>query len=314
LQERIDNADPIVRALLRGQLQRYRSALATLRGDADIDRGLDTPAELDAHAGAMDKIRLEAQLKEALERHALEVRFQPILEIATDHIAGFEALIRWNHAERGAISPAEFIRLAEETSLIVPVGIYVFEQVASALAELQRAGISPLPFVAINVSSRQLEQEDLLEHVQKIVAHNGIPLAAIKIEITESLTLDLDRVGRLIDRCHELGMKVALDDFGTGFSNLGHLHKLRFDTVKLDQGFVRQMLSAPRCLAIVRAIVRMVDALDADLVAEGVETYDQLDALDQMGARYAQGYLIGKPMARGDVVEFMRRPALTDAH
>jgi EAL domain-containing protein (putative c-di-GMP-specific phosphodiesterase class I) len=154
----------------------------------------------------------------------------------------------------------------------------------------------------VNVSARQLEQGDLLDTVRAQCTRHEVPASALKIEITESLSLDIERVGALIERCHALGMKVALDDFGTGYSNLGHLHKLRFDTVKLDQGFVRQMLEAPRCLAIVRAIVSMVRALDADLVAEGVEDQAQLDVLRQMGARYAQGWLIGKPQTRTEVL------------
>jgi len=135
----------------------------------------------------------------------------------------------------------------------------------------------------------------MLGAVRETCARNGIDPRLIKIEVTESLTLDVDKVAELIRRAQAEGVMVALDDFGTGHSNLGHLHKLRFNTVKLDQGFVRQMLEAPRCHSIVRAIVAMVHALEADLVAEGVETRAQLDALAEMNCRYAQGYLIGRP-------------------
>lgn len=304
INERLENADPIVRALLRGQLQRYRAALATLRGDGDLPNSAHEPSarESDLDLGAISKIRLENQLREALTNRALELRFQPILDVETDRIAGYEALVRWNHPERGAISPAEFIALAEETSLIVPVGRYVFEEVCAALAKLVAHGVDPLPFVAVNVSGRQLEEDGLLDGVVDVARRSGVPLSSIKIEITESLALDTGRVAVLIERCHSLGMTVALDDFGTGYSNLGHLHRLRFDTVKLDQGFTRQMLTEPRCRAIVRAIVAMVAALGADMVAEGVETDAQLDALREMRCRYAQGYLIGKPKAAHDML------------
>jgi len=200
--------------------------------------------------------------------------------------------VRWEHPERGVVSPAEFIRIAEETSLIVPVGHHVFEAACAALAALGPA--SDLPFVAVNVSARQLAEVDVVATVADCATRAGIPPSAIKIEITESLTLDVEAVAALIARAHARGIKVALDDFGTGFSNLGHLHRLRFDTVKLDQGFVRQMLEAPRCHAIVQAITTMVAALDADMVAEGVETAGQLEALRALGCRYAQGWLIGK--------------------
>lgn len=304
LHERIDSADPVVRALLRAQLARYRSALNTLQGNRRMAPTVaaDAAAASLGDAGAIDKIRLESQLREALEQRVLQVRYQPIHDLRNQRIAGYEALIRWDHPQRGPVSPGEFIRLAEETSLIVPVGRYVFEEVFAVLARLQRHGVDPLPFVAVNVSSRQLAEEDVVGAVQSIAAAAGVPVAALKIEITESLTLDIDGVSALIARAHACGVRVALDDFGTGFSNLGHLHKLAFDTVKLDQGFVRQMLQSPRCHAIVQAIVAMIAALDADMVAEGVETAEQLAALREMGCRYAQGWLIGRPQTADDML------------
>jgi EAL domain-containing protein (putative c-di-GMP-specific phosphodiesterase class I) len=302
LSERLEQADPVVRALLRGQFQRLRSTLALVRGDVDPHPPL---ASVAGHPDslAFGKIRLENELKQALESKALEVRYQPLYDIPAGRITGYEALIRWTHAVRGAISPAEFIALAEETSLINPVGRYVFARVCETLAELRDRGLSELPFVAVNVSGRQLEGDTLLAQLLEAVQLTGVPAGALKIEITESLALDVARVSQLITRAHAAGVRVALDDFGTGYSNLGHLHELRFDTVKLDQGFVRQMLDSPRCLAVVRAIVNMVRALEADMVAEGVETEDQLRALRDMGVRYAQGYLIGKPRERAQMLE-----------
>lgn len=300
LHERIDHADPVVRALLRAQLARYRSALHTLRG-ADPRAAAPAPERGDA-AGVAEKFRLESELRDALAARALEVRYQPILDLHSRRIAGYEALIRWDHPQRGAVSPAEFIRIAEETSLIVPVGRYVFGEVFALLARLQRDE-RPLPFVAVNVSARQLAEEDVVAMMAEIAQAAGVPPSAAKIEITESLTLDIDAVSALIARAHARGILVALDDFGTGSSNLGHLHKLHFDTVKLDQGFVRQMLAAPRCYAIVQAIAAMVAALGADMVAEGVETEAQRDALAAMGCRYAQGWLIGKAQAGDALLE-----------
>jgi EAL domain-containing protein (putative c-di-GMP-specific phosphodiesterase class I) len=303
LNERLENADPIVRALLRGQLQRYRAALATLRGDGDAQRAEDSgEREADVDGGAIGKIRLENQLREAITTRSLEVRFQPILEIASGHVRGYEALIRWDHPERGPVSPAEFIALAEETSLIVPVGNYVFERVSEMLASFVRAKHAPLPWVAVNVSARQLAADGLLEHLVAVARRDHVPAQAFKIEITEGLALDVQRVAALIERCHELGLQVALDDFGTGYSNLAHLHRLRFDTVKLDQGFTRQMVDDARSRAIVQAIVTMVASLGADMIAEGVETPEQLELLRVMGCRYAQGFLIGRPQSAEDAL------------
>jgi len=299
INERIEASDPIVRALLKGQLNRYRTALNALRsGETPVvvsssgEHGLDADGYDDQ---AVAKIHLETQLRDALNSRSLEVRFQPIYEIREQRISGYEALVRWTHPVRGAISPTEFIALAEETSLILPVGEYVLDRVAETLAKLAELGVDPLPFMAVNMSGRQLAEADMLSAVQNASARHGIDPRDIKIEITESLMLDFERVGELISRCDALGIKVALDDFGTGYSNLGHLHKLQFSTVKIDQGFVRQMLDAPRCHAIVSAIVQMVHALDSDIVAEGVETDAQLQALGALNCRYAQGYLIGRP-------------------
>jgi diguanylate cyclase len=302
IHERLDNADPVVRALIRGQLQRYRVALARLRGEqtAPLNGDLDA-ADATFAARGISKIRLETQLKQALADGQLEVRFQPLLEIDRGTVAGYEALIRWEHPERGPISPAEFIALAEETSLILPVGRYVFDAVCSALAVL--AGTSAeLPFIAVNVSGRQTLEVGLLDELTRIAHDYRVPLERVKLEITEGLALDFDAVTRMIERCHALGMEVALDDFGTGYSNLGLLHRLYFDTVKLDQTFVRQMLTDSRSFAIVRSVVSLVHALDADMVAEGVETAEQLAALKTLGVRYAQGYLIGRPKSREDLV------------
>ncbi len=299
INERIDASDPIVRALLKGQLSRYRSALNALRsGEAPVVVTTNSGVSHDADGyddGAMAKIHLETQLRDALIARTLEVRFQPIYEIREQRISGYEALVRWTHPVRGPISPVEFIALAEETSLILPVGEYVLDIVCEVLAKLAASGVTPLPFIAVNMSGRQLAESDMLSAVQNAAEKHGVDARAIKIEITESLMLDFERVGELIGRCDALGIKVALDDFGTGYSNLGHLHKLQFSTVKLDQGFIRQMLDAPRCHAIVSAIVQMVHALDSDIVAEGVETDAQLQALDALNCRYAQGYLIGRP-------------------
>ncbi len=292
--ERLTAADPVVRALLLSQLSRYRTALATFTGNA-ASTTMEAPATGEGAASALDKIRLESQLREALQRNELEIRLQPILEIVSGRLAGYEALTRWTHPDRGVVSPADFIALAEETSLIVPVGEYVLREVCSALRRLTDAAHATL-FVALNVSGRQLEDADFVARVLTQVRAHGVAPAQLKLEITESLILDYSKVATLIEHSHRAGIRVALDDFGTGYSNLGHLHKLAFDTLKLDQSFIRQ-LDDPRCLAIVRAVIGMAAALGCDVVAEGVETAQQLEQLRALGCQYAQGYLVGKPQS-----------------
>ena len=296
--ERLASADPVVRALLMSQLTRYRSALATLTGDEAA--GLDMTAR--DNSGAFDKIRLESELRSALVRDELDVRLQPIQRIATGEIAGYEALIRWQHPQRGQVSPTEFIRLAEETSLIVPVGEYVLGRVCDMLAELRRRGRSPLPFIALNVSARQIEEPELIDRMLAQLRARDLPADRLEVEITESLVLDSPEIAALIERCHAAGMQVALDDFGTGYSNLGPLLTLDFDRIKLDQSFVRA-LDRPRGVALVKAVIAMADALGCEMIAEGVETAEHLDALASMGCSYAQGWLIGKPVSLQTVLD-----------
>jgi EAL domain-containing protein (putative c-di-GMP-specific phosphodiesterase class I) len=287
--ERLASADPVLRALLLSQFTRYRVALATFTGNAA--QAIRVPTT--EHDAAHDKIRLEGQLRDALESGGLEMRLQPIQHIASARIAGYEALIRWSHPERGPISPAEFIALAEETSLIMPVGDYVLGEVCAALRQISERTPGRSPYIGLNVSGRQIDDPGFIDRVAAQISKNAIKPAQLKIEITESLMLNYAKVSAFLDRCRDAGIKVALDDFGTGYSSLAHLHQLAFDTLKLDQAFVQQ-LSDPRCLAIVRAVVDMAAALHCDIVAEGVETEEQLAHLRDLGCQYAQGYLIGR--------------------
>jgi EAL domain-containing protein (putative c-di-GMP-specific phosphodiesterase class I) len=297
--ERLDQADPIIRSLLEGQLKRYRGALAAMRG-GHVPMA-DEPPDAREMIG-IGKIRLESQLREAIESNGLDLRLQPLLDIASGRIGGYEALVRWTHPERGPISPAEFIALAEETSLIVPVGDYVLDAAIAALRALRDHGVDPLPFIAINVSARQLAEAGLIESIVTRTRAANLEPGRIKVEITESQALDYVQVKQVVAHCHAVGIEVALDDFGTGFSNLGHLHELPFDTVKVDQAFARNMMKDPRAMALVESIVNMIHALGASTVIEGIETEDQLEVLRRLGCRYAQGYLIGKPQPLAHVL------------
>jgi EAL domain-containing protein (putative c-di-GMP-specific phosphodiesterase class I) len=246
-------------------------------------------------------MRLESQLRAALNVGGLDVRYQPLLHVAEGRIAGFEALVRWTNPERGPISPAEFVALAEETSLIVPVGEYVFDTACAAAREFIDAAGRPL-FVAVNVSARQLRESGLLERVIARVDAAGLPRGSIKIEITESQAMNPVLMQGFIALCHGHGVKVALDDFGTGYSHLTQMHLLPFDTLKIDQGFVQNMLTDARSMAIVETIVAMAKSLDASIVVEGIESEAQLAVLKRLGCDYAQGWLVGKPQTRDELL------------
>ncbi len=291
--ERLQSGDPILRTLVDSLLQRIRALVASLPTDALLpaeDVACDDPIE---RAG-IDKIRLEAQLREALDSGGLEVRYQPIYDIAAGRVAGYEALVRWELPGRGAVSPAEFITLAEETSLIVPVGEYVLDRVIGVLTELRGQGVDPLPSIAVNLSARQLVEPGMARQVVARAEAAQLPPGALKLEVTESRMLDYAPVAAVMTHCREHGVPFALDDFGTGYSNLTHLHALDFEYIKVDQAFARHMFDSSRAMRMVEAIVAMSHGLGAKVICEGVETREQLARLREIGVEYAQGYLIGK--------------------
>lgn len=293
--ERLRQADPVVRALLISQVSRYRSEIATLTGAKVSDVGM--PGD----AGALNKIRLESELRGALDNDELQVRFQPIVDIASGAIAGYEALTRWQHPERGEVLPAEFINLAEETSLILPIGDYVLTRVCEMLSQLSTEQGGQLPFVAMNVSARQIADPRFVDRVLRMLRQYRVAPDRIKLEVTENLAFNHARLASLIKRCHKAGVHVALDDFGTGYSNLNLLASLHFDQIKLDQSFVRA-LDDPRTAALVKTITTMAKDLDCDLIAEGVETPAQYHALRELGCRYAQGWLVGRPQPSSELI------------
>jgi len=291
--ERLEGGDPIVRTLVLSLLRRTRSILAALPAEVTLPAE-DLASESHEERAGLDKIRLEARLRDAIDSRTLEVRYQPIHDIVEGAVRGYEALVRWSLPDRGAVSPAEFIKLAEETSLIVPVGEYVLDRVIEVLVALREAGTTPLPSIAVNLSARQLVEPGMARQIVARAQRAQLPPGTLKLEVTESRMLDYAPVAAVMQHCREHGIPFALDDFGTGYSNLTHLHKLDFEFVKVDQAFARHMFDSARAMAIVQAIVAMAHGIGADVVVEGVETHEQLQQLQAMGVRYAQGYLIGQ--------------------
>lgn len=291
--DRLKAGDPIVRTLVDSLLQRTRSIIASLPSDLALpaeDVARDDPVE----RSGIGKIRLEAKLRDALDSGTLEVRYQPIYDIVQARVSGYEALVRWELPERGPVSPAEFIQLAEETSLIVPVGEYVLDRVVAVLCALRDSGMESVPSIAVNMSARQLLEPGMARQVVERIQQAQLPAGALKLEVTESRMLDYEPVAAVMQHCRDNGIPFALDDFGTGYSNLTHLHRLAFEFVKMDQAFARQMFDSPKAMAVVEAIVAMAHGIGAAVISEGVETREQLQKLRELGVRYAQGYLVGK--------------------
>ena len=244
-----------------------------------------------------DRLTLESDLRRAIEREEIAILYQPIVRLEDRAVAGFEALARWNHPKLGRMSPAEFITIAEETGLIVELGLFVLERAAKQLSTWQRTLRQRNPlFVSVNVSSRQLLRHDLIQDLRSVLTRSVVARGTLKLELTESVVMENpEHAAQMLARIRELGAGLALDDFGTGYSSLSYLQRFPFDTIKIDQSFVRTTSKGTRPV-ILRSIVSLAHDLGMDVVAEGAETDSDAVELSQLGCEYAQGFLFGAPM------------------
>ena len=247
------------------------------------------------HTLAEEALAIRAALRQAVPNSELVLHYQPILSADTGALAGFEALVRWQHPLRGLLGPFEFIGHAEETGLIVPMGAWILEESCRKLAQLHT--INPTLRMSVNLSVRQIECDEIVDHVRRALEGAGIAPSALTLEITESLLLsETAPVVQRIHELHALGVKLAIDDFGTGFSSLAYLQRLPVDTLKIDRSFVMGLDQAGSSNAVVDGIVRLSEALLLDTVAEGVESAGQLEALKAMGTVFVQGFFFSRPL------------------
>jgi diguanylate cyclase (GGDEF)-like protein/PAS domain S-box-containing protein len=259
-------------------------------------------------ASAVDRLDIENALRRALERRELRVFYQPMVELSSGRIIGVEALLRWEHAERGLLLPGDFIAVAEETGLIVPIGSWVLDQACRQVQRWQAAipELGPL-VLAVNLSSRQLGHHRLVEDVARVLRDTGIDPSYVELEITESVLMDdVEMSEETLGRLKTLGVKVVVDDFGTGYSSLSYLRRFPVDLLKVDRSFVDGLGSDPGDSAIVTAIVTLAHTLGLRAVAEGVETEEQLGELRRVGCDSAQGFYFARPVPGHDVGELLR--------
>jgi diguanylate cyclase (GGDEF)-like protein/PAS domain S-box-containing protein len=259
------------------------------------------------HSQAIKLLQLETDLRRALERKEFLVVYQPIMSLETGLLRGFEALIRWPHPERGLISPMDFIPVAEDTGMIVQIGEWVLREACQQMHRWQVIFPSDPPiFMCVNLSVKQFSQQDLIDKVAGILQETRLAPTSLKLEITESAVMEnVETATKMLNQLRALGVQLAMDDFGTGYSSLSNLHRFPINTLKIDRSFITRMVENNENAEIVRTISGLAQNLGMDVVAEGVETPEQLEILRALGCQFGQGYFFSKPLDTGSAEEFI---------
>ncbi len=310
----IEAADPIMRLMIQMIVDRLRDAPRWMKeGDASLpevskarQKAFDEVREL-----ALRRIQIEGEMRQAIDVPELELHYQPIINLKTGILSGYEALMRWTHPVRGFVSPGEFIPLAEETGMIVEMGRWALETGLRdhlvMLHAFKRAFPDEKPsFVSVNVSGRQLFELAEIDVLRGIIEASGVDPQQIKLEITESLMVhDAEHAAVALKRLKELGILLAIDDFGTGYSSLSYLHRFPFDTLKIDRAFVVNMSKDESAHKLVHAIASMAIDLGLDIVAEGIEERDEFDTLAGFGCNYGQGFFMARPSPISNNIELI---------
>jgi EAL domain-containing protein (putative c-di-GMP-specific phosphodiesterase class I) len=246
---------------------------------------------------AVARLEIETGLRKAIDAQQLVLYYQPELCVSTQRVIGYEALVRWNHPERGMLPPSEFIPIAEESELIVHLGRWVLKEACTQMAEWNKKfAFEPPLTISVNIAPRHLNDAGLVEDVMRVLSQTGLHPKCLKLEVTEGSIMHNPETSIATLRGLKLmNIGLELDDFGTGYSSLSYLQRLPFDTVKIDRSFIKELGVCAESSEIVKTIVDLARSLDMDVVAEGVETADQLEQLSALGCQYVQGYYIAKP-------------------
>jgi EAL domain-containing protein (putative c-di-GMP-specific phosphodiesterase class I) len=259
------------------------------------------------HIRNMNLLQMETDLRYAIERGEFEVYYQPIVELETGALKEFEALIRWRHPQHGLVPPTEFISVAEETGLIIPIGRWILEEACRQIAVWQKKFHFPYS-VSVNLSAKQLMHPSLTEQVREILLQTEINPRQLKLEVTESSIMEHSEVLlSVLSGLYALGISFSTDDFGTGYSSLSYLHRFPFERLKIDRSFINKMSEDKKGEAIVKTILMLGENLNIEVVAEGIETERQLELLRSLGCRAGQGYLFSKPVSAKAAEQLLRK-------
>jgi EAL domain-containing protein (putative c-di-GMP-specific phosphodiesterase class I) len=252
-------------------------------------------------------------LRHGLERDQFVLYYQPEVELSTRRLVGLEALVRWQHPQRGLVPPLDFIPEAEANGLIMPLGDWGLGQACRQMHLWQKQWPCLKTFrICVNLSARQFGRVGLADHVESLLLQNGLAANQLGLEMTESsLSSNMGEAADVLGSLHRLGVSLHMDDFGTGYSSLSHLHNFPFDVLKIDRSFVQRMQSGDQPIQIVHTILELARVLGMEVVAEGIETEDQMKLLQDMGCRYGQGFLFSKPLPAAEIASFLSRPDLS---
>ena len=291
-----------------GPVEMLRDADIAMYRAKSMGKGRHVIFDQAMHTSVVNRLKLETDLRRAIERNEFRVEYQPIIEIESERITGFEALVRWNHPERGTVSPGEFIPAAEETGLIIPLDRLVIREACRQIKTWNAEGIAPYPLtISVNLSSKQFANADLIERLDQILEDTGMNPAHLRIEVTESAIVDHAESAALkIRMMKQRGITLSMDDFGTGYSSLSYLHRFPFNILKIDRSFVSRIGPNGEDSEIVSTIVALAHNLGMSVVAEGVETVEQVTRLKALGCQYAQGYYYSKPVRPEKAAEIVK--------
>jgi len=275
-----------------------RSADMAMYRAKDAGRSRYEMFDREMHTEALVRLQTETDLRYAVERRELVLHYQPVISLPNGRIAGVEALVRWNHPTRGRVPPVEFIPIAEEMGLIIPIGQWVLEEAVRQVREWQlMPGGDPELTVGVNVSAKQFKQASLVKNIAGALEATGFPPHLLKLEMTESVLIDnTDSANQTLGELKALGVQIHMDDFGTGYSSLSYIHKLPIDAMKIDRSFVSRMDTDIRQMQLVQTVLLLAANLGVQTVGEGVENAAQLDGLRKLACNYGQGYLFSKPL------------------
>jgi diguanylate cyclase (GGDEF)-like protein/PAS domain S-box-containing protein len=258
------------------------------------------------HSRAVEALTLENELRRAIDRGEIIAYFQPIVSLDTGIIIGYEALARWVHPIRGLVSPADFVPLAEETSLIVPIGRTILSQACESAVRWQKEMDRPDLMISVNLSGKQFKNSDLIDEVKAVLHTTGIKPHLLKLEITETIVMEnTARAVGMLKQLKDLGVQISIDDFGTGYSSLSYLHRFPFDVIKIDRSFVGRMTMDRESLGIVKTICALASELGKAVIAEGIEKVEHQRLLTEVGCQFGQGYLYSKPLTAADAAQLL---------